>query len=223
MENKVLVNNNIISLQYIKNKIKAYNNNPFETLNNTKDNEDFLSNYSLLISYLKIGKYDLAYKKLTLLKNEYKNYPFFYELKGDIHYKEGDFANAIAEYKKAIRTINKVFIPSSDIIKFSLVKTYLQTNNKNHLNKSIMILEELLLNNPNSSFLWKLLAKSSGRLNKKGVSYIALAEEALIKKNFIKAKKYVDLAFKQSNLPSSYKLRGADIIARIKVNKLSNK
>ena len=77
----------------------------------------------------------------------------------------------------------------------------------------------MLLNNSNQSFLWRLLAKCSGKLNKKGVSYIALAEEALIKKNFIKAKKYVDLANKQVNLPHPYKIRGSDILERIKLYK----
>ena len=50
------------------------------------------------------------------------------------------------------------------------------------------------------------------------MAYIALAEVALIKKNFIKAKKYVDLANKQTSLPLSYKLRGSDILSRIKLN-----
>ena len=105
------------------------------------------------------------------------------------------------------------------MIKFSLIKTYLQKNNKDNLNKSIILLEQLLFNNPNWSYLWRLLSKASGKLNKKGIAYIALAEEALIKKNFIKAKKYVDMANKQIDLPSSYKLRGSDILARIKLNK----
>ena len=93
------------------------------------------------------------------------------------------------------------------------------TNNQNNINESIIILEQLIHNSPKWSYLWRLLAKSSSKVNRKGISYIALAEEALIKKNFIKAKKYVDLANKQPSIPSSYKLRGADIVARIKMKK----
>ena len=170
-----------------------------------------------MIALYRIGKYDLAKKKLSLIKNKYEKYPFFSELKGDIHYKEGKFNTAINEYEKAIQTLQEVFSPSTDLIKFSLIKTYLQTNNSANLNKSIILLEELLLNNPNWSYLWRLLSKASGKLNKKGIAYIALAEEALIKKNFIKAKKYVDLANKQASLPISYKLRGSDIINKIKL------
>ena len=116
-----------------------------------------------------------------------------------------------------LQTLKEDFNPSIDIIKFSLIKTYLQTNNKVDMKKSASLLEELISNNPNWSYLWRLLSKVYGKLNKKGVAYIALAEEALIKKNFIKAKKYVDLAYKQKNLPASYKLRGSDILNRIKL------
>ena len=218
-EQKVLINENVISLQYIKNKIKAYSIDPYEMIRNLENRNDFLSNYSHLISLYRIGKYDLAYNKLSLIKNKYKEYPFYYELKGDIHFKEGNFDIAINEYEKAIQTLKEDFNPSIDLIKFSLIKTYLQTNNKVNLNKSVTLLEELLLNNPNWSYLWRLLSKVYGKLKKKGVAYIALAEEALIKKNFIKAKKYVDLAYKQGSLPLSYKLRGSDILTRIKLKK----
>ena len=178
-----------------------------------------LLNYSRVISSYKAGKYDLARKYLNTLENNYKNYPYFFELSGDIYFKNGSFEKAITEYKKAIETINEQFTPSIDLIKFSLVKSYIQTNKKKYLNNSIIVLEQLLQNNPKWSHLWRLLAKSSNKVNRIGISYIALAEEALIKKNFIKAKKYVDLANSDPSIPNSYKLRGADILARIKIKK----
>ena len=58
-----------------------------------------------------------------------KNYPYFFELSGDIYYKDGNFEKAIIEYKKAINSNNEKFSPSNDLIKFSLVKSYIQTNN----------------------------------------------------------------------------------------------
>ena len=218
-EKKIVINDNIISLEYIKNKIKAYDTDPFEVIKNLNKKNDFLSNFSKSIALYRIGKYELAHKKISSIKDKFKDYPFYYEFNGDIFFKKGAFDKAIEEYKKAIKSFQEIFNPSTDLIKFSLVKTYLQSNKKTDLKKSIIILEELLLNNPNWSYLWRLLAKSSGRLNNKGIAYIALAEEALIKKNFIMAKKYVDLANKQSTLPSSYKLRGWDIVERIKLKK----
>ena len=218
-EQNLSINNNIISIKYIKNKINAYNVDPYQIIKNSENKDDFLSNYSHTIALYRIGKYDAAIKKLKIIQNEFNEYPFFYELKGDFHFKKGEFSNAKIEYEKTIKALQEVFTPSIDLIKFSLVKTYLQTNNKTDLKKSIIVLEELLSNNPKWSYLWRLLAKSSGKLGNKGISYIALAEESLIKKNFIKAKKYVDLANKQVSLPSFYKLRGEDILARIRISK----
>ena len=215
-EQSISINENIISLRYIKNKIEAYSVNPNEIIKTLENKNNFLSSYSKMIALFRIGKYNLAHNKLSLIKNKYDKYPFFYELRGDIYFKEGNFSNAIIEYQKAIQSLQEVFTPSIDLIKFSLIKTYLQTHKITDLNKSIILLEELLLNNPNWSYLWRLLAKASGKLNNKGVAYIALAEEALIKKNFIKAKKYVDLANEYPSLPLSYKIRGSDILARIK-------
>ncbi len=215
----VLINNNKISLEYIKNKIESYESEPDKIFENKESNNTFLFNYSRVIASYRIGKYSLAHEYLKTLKNEYKNYPYFFELSGDIYYKNGNFEKAISEYKKAINANNEKFSPSVDLIKFSLVKSYNQTNNKTYYNESIVIIEQLLQNNPKWSYLWRLLAKSANKVNKQGISYIALAEEALIKKNFIKAKKYVDLAYSDPSIPNSYKLRGADILSRIKIKK----
>ena len=118
----ILINDNKVSLKYIKNKIQAYNSEPYNILKNKDNNDIFLYNYSRVIAFYKIGKYDLANKHLKILENEYKNYPYFFELSGDIYYKKGNFKKAIEEYKKAIKTVNGQFSPSSDLIKFSLVK-----------------------------------------------------------------------------------------------------
>ena len=215
----VLIKDIKITLKYIKNKIYAFNSNPFETLKKKDNNNNFLSNYSKIIAYKRIGKFDLAIKNLKKLESKFKNYPFYHELLGDIYFEKGEFNKAIKNYEKAILTIDDKFNGSDNIIKLSLVQSYLKTNKIFNINKSINILEKIIHYNPKWSYLWRLLAKASGKINKKGISFIALAEESMIKKNFIKAKKYVDLAIKYPTIPNSYRLRGRDILNRIKKNK----
>jgi len=212
----IYINNFNISLDYIKNKIRAYESDPFEILNE-KDNNDISSpNYSHIIAYKKTGEYESAIKTLKILQNKYHDYPFYHELAGDIYYSKGSYDKSIREYRKALNNLNEKNIYADDLIKFSLVKSYLQTNKTEDLKEAIQILEQMLHNNPRWKLLWRLLAKSSGKLGQKGITYIALAEEALLKKNFIKAKKYVDLALKQKTITNFYKLRGLDILSRIK-------
>ena len=212
----IYINNFNISLDYIKNKIRAYESDPFEILNKKDNNDISFPNYSHIIAYKKTGEYELAIKTLKILQNKYHDYPFYHELAGDIYYSKGSYDKSIREYKKALNNLNEKNIYADDLIKFSLVKSYLQTNKTEDLKETIQILEQLLHNNPRWKLLWRLLAKSSGKLGQKGITYVALAEEALLKKDFIKAKKYVDLALKQKTITSSYKLRGLDILSRIK-------
>ena len=212
----IYINNFNISLDYIKNKIRAYESDPFEILNKKENNDIFFTNYSHIIAYKKTGEYESAIKTLKILQNKYHDYPFYHELAGDIYFSKGSYEKSIREYKKALNNLNEKNIYADDLIKFSLVKSYLQTNKTKDLKESIQILEQMLHNNPKWKLLWRLLAKSSGKLGQKGITYIALAEEALLKKNFIKAKKYVDLALKQKTITNSYKLRGLDILSRIK-------
>ena len=212
----IYINNFNISLDYIKNKIRAYESDPFEILNKKDNNDISFPNYSHIIAYKKTGEYELAIKTLKILQNKYHDYPFYHELAGDIYYSKGSYDKSIREYKKALNNLNEKNVYADDLIKFSLVKSYLQTNKTEDLKEAIQILEQMLHNNPRWKLLWRLLAKSSGKLGQKGITYIALAEEALLKKNFIKAKKYVDLALKQKTITNSYKLRGLDILSRIK-------
>ena len=153
---------------------------------------------------------------LNKLIVKFKNYPFIFELYGDIYFAKGDFNKAIENYKRAIKILNNNSIGSTDLINFSLVKSLLQTNKVNNYKQSIYILEQLVKTNPRWSYLWRLLAKASGSMNQKGIAYIALAEEAIIKKKFLKAKKYVNLAFKFPELSEEYRLRGQEILIRAK-------
>ena len=213
----IYINDFNISLDYIKNKIRAYGSDPFEILNKKDNNNNiFFTNYSRIIAYKKTGEYEPAIDTLKVLQNKYPDYPFYYELAGDIYFSKGSYNKSIREYKKALNNLNEKYIYADDLIKFSLVKSYLQTNKAQDLEESIQILEQMLHNSPKWKLLWRLLAKSSGKLGQKGITYIALAEESLLKKNFIKAKKYVDLALKQKTITNSYKLRGLDILSRIK-------
>ena len=209
------INNNEITLDYIKNKIKSYESDPFEILNKKKGN-NFFKNYSQIIAYQKTGEYELAIKNLRKLQNTLVNYPFYDELAGDIYFSMGKYEKSIKEYKKALEKLEDKYIYANDLIKFSLVKSFLQSNKNEHLRESIIVLEQMLQNNPKWKILWRLLAKSSGKIGKKGITYIALAEEALLKKNFIKAKKYVDIGLEQNNIEEAYKMRGLDILSRIK-------
>ena len=211
----IYIYNRKVNLKYINNKITSYKTNPFYIIKKHAEQNDILSRYASMIAYLKVGKHGLAISNLNFLLKKHKNYPFFYELAGDIYYNKGDFNLAILNYKKAQEILKKKPSTLRTLIKLSLAKSYLKTNKLVNIKNAIVLLEDLIQDEPRWGYVWRLLAQGYGGINKKGITFVALAEEAMIKNNFIKAKKYVGLAFKDNNLSISYRLRGNDILVRI--------
>lgn len=212
----LIIEDKLISLKYINNKIRSYNSDPFKTIKNKISKSDDLSSYSLIIAYLKSGNYDLATNGVKLLIKDNKNYPFYYELAGDIFFSKGDFDLSIENYKKALKILKNNYDLSNTLIKLSLAKSLLKKNDIVNIKEAISLLEDLILIESNWSNLWRLIAQGYGKIGKIGVTYIALAEESIIKRDFKKAKKYVDIALKDPTLPINYRLRGNDITTRIK-------
>ena len=211
----IFIHNQKITLEYINNKISSYNKDPFDIIKKNTSENNLLPLYSSTVAYLKVGKHNLAINNISLLLLKYEDYPFFYELAGDIYYNKGDFNLAILNYKIANEMLKEKSGSSLDLIKLSLAKSHLKTNEVKNIKYAIFLLEDLIQVNPKEKYVWRLLAQGYGKINKKGVSYIALAEEAMIKNNFIKAKKYVELGFKDDLLLIAYRLRGNDILNRI--------
>ena len=154
------VNNNEITLDYIKNKIKSYESDPFEILNKKKGN-NFFNNYSQVIAYQKTGEYELAIKNLRKLQNSLVNYPFYDELLGDIYFSMGKYEKSIKKYKKALEILEDRYIYANNLIKCSLVKSFIQSNKNKHIKESICVLEKIIQNKPKWKILWTLLAEPS--------------------------------------------------------------
>ena len=68
----------------------------------------------MIIAYLKSGNYDLATHGVKLLIKDNKNYPFYYELAGDIFAGLLQFEAAINSYKKALKILKKSLAGADD-------------------------------------------------------------------------------------------------------------
>ena len=154
---------------------------------------DILHNYGYLLKLEGKTSEAIKYFKKAIKINP--NYDEAFNNLGVCYHHKGDFNKAIQNYKRVIKILENNQIGSTDLINFSLVKTLLQTNEINNYKQSIYILEELVKTNPRWSYLWRLLAKASGRINQKGISYVAIAEEALIKKKLFESKKICKFSF----------------------------
>ncbi len=92
------------------------------------------------------------------------------------------------------------------------MKALIKKDSKKSLIEAFKVLEEIIPFEAQTTLLWRLIAKTAGKLNKISIAYIALAEEQLIKKNIKKAKQYASLGLKDKKLSVLYKIRGEDIL-----------
>ena len=211
ISNKINFGKFNIELDQIKIKIDAFSKNK-KNLNYKNYNNIFLKNYqNLAINYLN-GNLNKALNYTKTIKNFNPSNPFIFELLGDLYFERNEIDKSTKNYNKAIKLLEKFNIKSNSLIKLSLVKALIKKNNKKSLIEAFKVLEEIIPFEAQTTLLWRLIAKTAGKLNKISIAYIALAEEQLIKKNIKKAKQYASLGLKDKKLSVLYKIRGDDIL-----------
>ena len=211
ISNRLDFGNFNIQLDQIKIKINAFSKNK-KNLIHKKYNNDFLKRYqNLAINYLN-GNLNKALINIQTIKKEEKLNPFIFELSADINLQMNKIDKAIQNYDKSIKLLEKFDIKSNSLIKLSLVKALIKKDNKKGLDEAFKVLEEIIPFEGQTTILWRLIAKTAGKLNKISIAYIALAEEQVIKNNLKKAKQYALLGLKDKKLDLAYRIRGEDIL-----------
>ncbi len=139
------------------------------------------------VAYYKMPDLERSLKEMDALLKDYPSDPFFHELKGQILFENGKVESALASYQKA-----STLQPSSALILTDLARVELSQPDDppiasaiNHLQRANTIDNA----NPNT---WRLLATAYGKSSNLGMSYLALAEEALLNDD-------ADGAIKQAN------------------------
>ncbi len=201
-----------IRLDQIKIKVHviAKDKDRLTLLNKYKDN--FLKDYVILAKNYLNGDLNQALNKMNSIIKTYNTNPFLFEICGNLNLELNKIDKAIDNYIKAIKLSDKLNIKSNSLIKISLARALIENDTKQNLLKALKILEELIPFEKSTSFLWRLIAKTSGKLKMQSITYIALAEEQVIKNNLKKAKQYASLGLKDSNISILYKLRAKDIL-----------
>jgi predicted Zn-dependent protease len=140
------------------------------------------------IAYYKMPDIDRAITEMDSLISESKSDPFFHELKGQILFENNRQAEALASYEQAAK-----LLPTSPLILSDLAKVELaQKEPKTH--EAITHLEMANSLDATNEFSWRLLATAYGKTGNFGMSYLALAEEAILEDKPDSALKQVEQA-----------------------------
>ncbi|NQV83309.1 MAG: M48 family metallopeptidase [Rhodospirillales bacterium] len=196
-------------------KLVGYVNPIGATLRIYKSSDSSLeSRYARAIGYYRKAEMAKALPLIDSLLAEYPNDPFFWELKGQMIFENGDAKGALSPYKTASR-----LLPDSALIKRDLARVQLALDDPSLLPDIIANLLEAIAEDKESPFTWRQLAIAYGRMGDKGHSSLALAEEALLIGRPDVAKYHGGLAERVFPMGSREWLQAQDIIGAARPNK----
>jgi predicted Zn-dependent protease len=146
-----------------------------------------------------------------IAKEPYNGY--FYELKGQILFENGDIELSIISYQKAADLLAKSPLIELEYV-MALIESIERTdkNTEQRLNIAIKYLNKIVSKDTENAPAYRLLAKAYGKKNDIGMANYFLAEEALLIGKKDDAKRLAKFAKDKLNKTSPYYLKASDII-----------
>ena len=190
-------------------KLNGFIDNPSRTLYTYKESDQStVALYARTIALYRKPRIKEALAGIEALLSREPDNPYFHELKGQILFENGRGTEAIAPYRKSVSLLG-----SSSLLRLGLARALIETNDNKNLDEAITHLTFALKKEPQSAFAWNQLAIAEGRKGDMAPSFLALAEEARIRRNIPKAKYYAERAEKMFPRGSAGWIRARDILA----------
>lgn len=139
-----------------------------------QNNTSVEARYARAIAYYRSQKIVEALTQIESLLRDYPKDPYFWELKGQINFENGNIPTAIVAYQQA-----KNLKPDAALIRLSYAQAILEANTQAYNHEAINELNKVLQKEKENPFAWHLLAIAHGREKNIGISALCLAEEAL--------------------------------------------
>ena len=186
-------------------KLKAFLDPYRDTLRTFPDKDtSFLARYARAIAYYKIPNLEKSLAEIDALLKEYPNDGYAHELKGQILFENGKIKQAIRSYKKAHE-----LLPNVPLIQIEYASSLIATDDKSQSNLATPLLQQALTTEKNNAYAWRQLAIVYGRNDQLGLSYTALAEEAVILGEQANALRFIKTArnYVKTGTPADFRLR----------------
>ncbi len=208
----------IRALKFIQAKLVGFTENLRETLKQypPEDKSEF-ARYARAIAYFRHPDIEKGLKEIDSLLLENPTNPYFYELKGQMLYENGNIAASLAPLKTATE-----IAPYEPLI-LTLYGTSLIANNQPQTDQeAVDTLKTALAYDPNNSRTWYQLATAYSRIGDEANLALASAERFMLLGNAQKASFHAKRAQNLFPVGTPGYLRADDIIA-ISKNLLKDK
>jgi len=183
-----------------------------EVFNRYPENDNSLgARYAHAIAYYRIPNLGKALPLMDGLIAEHPNDPYFYELKGQMLFDNGRVREAIGPYTQAVN-----LLPNEPQIRVGLARAQLETNDPALNSAALANLTQAVQKDKQYPPVWDGLAVAYGRGGKIGLAALALAEKAMLFRQYKEARAEVARAEKLLPPDSAGYLRAEDIKQAIK-------
>lgn len=162
--------------------------------------------YARAIAEFKRSKIAPALAGINSLIAQYPKDAYFYDTKGQILFENGKLTEAAAAYAKATS-----LAPDSALITTDYAKTLIANDKPADLKTAITLLERSRDLDDSYTNTWRQLAIAYGKQGKLGLSYAALAEEAILGGNFETVLQHVARARRDASSDSALALQLDDL------------
>lgn len=165
--------------------------------------------YELSIAYYRKANIAKSLSYIDQLITNYPTNPYFYELKGQFLFDNGQATAAVDSYKKALE-----ILPQSGLIKIEYATALINAstgNMKEQLNKAVSVLQSATVRQNDNPTLYRNLGIAYGKLGNYAQSNIMLAKAAILQNNYNEAKKFIYNAKKYAKNDQKYMLQIADL------------
>ena len=169
-----------LKFQRIKAKMMAFLD-PVRALKTYPASDTSLAaRYARAIALYRQGQFAQALSLIDRLLKEGPKDPYFYELKGQVLFENGEIEKAIPALQSA-----SSLRPHSPLIKIMLAHALIERKFPPGFTEAIKVLLPVTQKHPQDyPMAWRLLATAYGRSNQLGEASLALAEEALLREDY---------------------------------------
>jgi predicted Zn-dependent protease len=164
----------------MKAKLDAFLNSPAQVLDEYKASDQSIpARYARAIAYYRIPQLKDALTLINgLIAAEPRN-PYFEELKGQMLFENGQVAEAVEPYQKAV-----ALAPASGLLKVEAAQVELESDNASLVPVAMTQLNDATPYEGDNSDLWRFLAIAYGRSGNMGMASLSIAEQNMTDGNW---------------------------------------
>jgi predicted Zn-dependent protease len=164
----------VAMLKNVQAKLHGFLDPPAETLERYPPSDKSVpARYARAVAYFRIPELSKALTEINGLIHDYPNNPYFWELKGQMLFENGDVNQAVAPYKRAVA------LNDAPLMRVELAQVELETGDPKLLPDARAQLSSAVDFEHDNPDAWHFLAIAYGRSNNIGMAALCLSEEGI--------------------------------------------